>query len=88
MATIDHNPTPWHRVGSGEYLRLQDSINRAVSSRSVHRNHNRMGAMPQDPVRIMRRNHDESPLAGLCSKGIGQSQTLSWVLMGKWLVKQ
>jgi hypothetical protein len=30
MATIDHNPTPWHRVGGSEYLRLQNSINRAV----------------------------------------------------------
>jgi hypothetical protein len=88
MATIDHNTTPWDRIGSGKYLRLQDSINRAVGSRSVDRNHNRMGAMPQDPVWIVRRDHDESPLPCLCSKGIGQSQTLSRVLMSQWLVKQ
>ena len=62
MATIDHTPTPWHRISGSEYLRLQYPINWAMGSRSVNGDHNRMGAMPQDPVWIMRCDHNESPL--------------------------
>jgi hypothetical protein len=36
----------------------------------------------------MRGNYDEPPLSCLCCKGIGQSQALSRVLMGKRFVKQ
>ena len=63
MATIDDNPTPWHGIGSREDLRLQNSLNRTMGSRSVDRNHDCVGAVAQDPVGIMRGNHDESPLS-------------------------
>ena len=88
VTAIDDNPTPWHRVGCGENLGLQDPFDRAMGHGSVNRNHDRVRAMSKDPVRIMSRQNDQASLPGFGSKRIGQPQTFPRILMGQRFVKQ